>query len=295
MSILANELRTSSIGAAISHIVVPASMMTALDMHGFSLTLYPLDATDADLLGAEARVRAWPGIAAFKGPIVVPIPAGLGHLAPVPSASPAHEALLRQACKALVLAEADLNLLDAKSGDGDTGSTLAGACRALLSRIDTLPLADFTQLHRAIRQELGQSMGGSSGVLLAIFFTATGDALSRGLSLIAAFEAGLARMQEVGGAKPGDRTMIDALHPALQALPGGLAKAAAAARAGANLTATMSRALAGRATYVSAEHLGGHIDPGAEAVARLFEHLRDSVLSHADPDAPAPRQATRLP
>ena len=86
-------------------------------------------------------------------------------------------------------------------------------------------------------------------------------------------------MQEVGGANPGDRTMIDALHPALKALPGGLASAATVARAGADLTATMLRALAGRATYVSSEKLAGHIDPGAEAVARLFEHLRDAILS----------------
>jgi triose/dihydroxyacetone kinase / FAD-AMP lyase (cyclizing) len=278
MSILANELQNSSIGAAISHIIGPASMMTALDMHGFSLTLYPLGDTDADLLAAEVRVKAWPGIATLGQPIVIPLPAGLAQLVPAPSTNPTNEAFLRSACQGLLAAETDLNALDAKSGDGDTGSTLAGACRALLARIDDLPLADFTQLHRAIGQELSQTMGGSSGVLLAILFTATGDALSRGLGLIAALEVGLVRMQEVGGAKPGDRTMIDALHPALKALPGGLAKAAAAARAGANQTATMSRALAGRATYVSAEQLAGHIDPGAESVARLFEHLRDATL-----------------
>jgi dihydroxyacetone kinase len=80
-------------------------------------------------------------------------------------------------------------------------------------------------------------------------------------------------MQEVGGAKLGDRTMVDALRPALTHLEGGLAAAARAARAGANLTADMSLAGAGRATYVSADQLRGHIDPGAEAVARLFEAL----------------------
>ncbi|MGL4321649.1 MAG: dihydroxyacetone kinase subunit DhaK [Paracoccaceae bacterium] len=278
MSILANELRNSSIGTAISHIIGPALMMTALDMHGFSLTLYALDDTDADLLAAEVQVQSWPGIATLGEPIVIPLPGRLAQPAPAPSMNPTNEAFLRSACQGLLAAETDLNALDAKSGDGDTGSTLAGACRALLARIDTLPLADFTQLHRAIGQELSQTMGGSSGVLLAILFTATGDALSRGLGLIASLVVGLARMQEVGGAKPGDRTMVDALHPALEALPGGLANAAAAARAGANLTATMSRALAGRATYVSAEQLTGHIDPGAEAVARLFEHLRDATL-----------------
>ena len=69
--------------------------------------------------------------------------------------------------------------------------------------------------------------------------------------------------------------MIDALAPALQALPGGLESAAKAARAGADFTATITRAKAGRATYVSADKLTGHNDPGAEAVALLFERLAE--------------------
>ena len=89
-----------------------------------------------------------------------------------------------------------------------------------------------------------------------------------------ALQAGLERMQEIGGAKPGDRTMIDALHPALMVLDDGLEAATTAARKGANFTATLSIAKAGRAAYVNAEKLKGHIDPGAEAVARLFEALR---------------------
>jgi dihydroxyacetone kinase len=85
--------------------------------------------------------------------------------------------------------------------------------------------------------------------------------------------AGLDRMRQIGGANPGDRTMVDALLPALDALDKGLAAAAKAARAGADHTATLTKAKAGRAAYISAEQLGGHNDPGAEAVARLFEHL----------------------
>ena len=80
-------------------------------------------------------------------------------------------------------------------------------------------------------------------------------------------------MRDVGGAGPGDRTMIDALAPALEALPDGIAAAAKAARAGADATAEITRARAGRASYVSASNLEGHADPGAEAVARVFESL----------------------
>jgi dihydroxyacetone kinase len=109
--------------------------------------------------------------------------------------------------------------------------------------------------------------------LLAIFFAAAGDALSSGLSTKDALKAGLTRMQEIGGAQLGDRTMVDALHPALDALPEGMGAAATAARAGAEHTATLVKAKSGRASYISASQLQGHVDPGAEAVARLFEHM----------------------
>lgn len=69
--------------------------------------------------------------------------------------------------------------------------------------------------------------------------------------------------------------MIDALFPALEALSRGLPAAAKAARDGANLTATITRAKAGRASYIAASKLAGHNDPGAEAVARLFEKLAE--------------------
>ncbi|MEL6997862.1 MAG: dihydroxyacetone kinase subunit L, partial [Pseudomonadota bacterium] len=167
--------------------------------------------------------------------------------------------------------------LDAKSGDGDTGSTLATAARALMGAVDRLPLADHTQLYRAIGLELSQTMGGSSGVLLAIFFAAAGDASGSGQDLIGALRAGLDRIRQVGGAALGDRTMIDAMQPALDAMPEGLAAATAAARAGADATASITKARAGRASYLSEASLAGHNDPGAEAVARLFEHLNAEV------------------
>ena len=192
----------------------------------------------------------------------------------LPSSSNARtRAILESVSDLLIGAEGKLNELDAKSGDGDTGSTLATAARALKDSLDRMPLADLTQLFPALGNELSQTMGGSSGVLLAIFFAATGDGASSGLPMGEALKAGLARMQEIGGAEIGDRTMIDALAPALDALEEGTDKAAQAARAGADHTATMLKAKAGRASYISAKQLEGHIDPGAEAVARLFEHL----------------------
>ncbi len=278
MAILTHELRLSAIGPAISHIIGPAPMMTALDMHGFSLTLYPLCGEDEVLLAARTPLRAWPGLQGFAAPKNLPLPDGLIPLRQIPSANLATAAFLTRCCKALIAAEVDLNALDAKSGDGDTGSTLAGAARALLLNMDQLPLSDHTQLFRALGQELSQTMGGSSGVLLAIYCAAAGDAMSGGHSLAGALKMGLARMQEVGGAELGDRTMIDALGPALDALPQGIGAAATAARAGANRTAMMSKAHAGRASYISAANLVGHVDPGAEAVARVFEALCEMAV-----------------
>ncbi|MBO6883284.1 MAG: dihydroxyacetone kinase subunit DhaK [Marivita sp.] len=274
MSILANDLVKSSIGKNLKLIVGPAAMMTSLDMRGFSVSVFPLKAEDHAWLSAPCAPSAWPGCKAIKPVRTVELPDGLRPIQPIPSQHKATADFLTRCCQILIAAEADLNALDAKSGDGDTGSTLAGAARALIGALDRLPLADHTQLFRAIGQELTQTMGGSSGVLLAIFFTAAGDAASSGLSMVAALKEGLDRMQRIGGAQLGDRTMVDALKPALDELDASdLAKAATAARKGADHTATITRAKAGRASYINADQLQGHVDPGAEAVARLFEQL----------------------
>lgn len=277
MSVLVHELVNSSIGKNISHVVGPAAMMTSLDMHGFSVSVFPADGSDLEALTEPVSLTAWPGLSQVKPIVIAALPDGLMPLAPLPSDHKETRELLINCCNVLISAEHDLNALDAKSGDGDTGSTLAGAARALVKAVDGLPLSDHAQLLRAIGLELSQTMGGSSGVLLAIFFTAAGDGAANGLPMHDALKAGLVRMQEIGGAHLGDRTMVDALAPALDALGTSLQSAAHAARTGANLTATLVRAKAGRAVYINAKQLEGHIDPGAEAVARLFEHLAISL------------------
>ncbi|MEM9471380.1 MAG: dihydroxyacetone kinase subunit DhaK [Pseudomonadota bacterium] len=273
MSVLAHELGQSPIADRIAHMIGPATMMTSLDMRGFSVSLYPADDSEIELLCTATPLAAWPGVSEI-GPVgLVAVPDGLTPIAPLPSDHAETRTFLTDCCEVLIAAEDDLNALDAKSGDGDTGSTLAGAARALIAAMDRLPLADHTQLLRAIGLELSQTMGGSSGVLLAIFFAASGDGASSGLPMREALKAGLARMQEIGGAQMGDRTMVDALAPALEALENSVRDAAYAARSGADHTATILQAKAGRAAYINAKQLEGHADPGAEAVARLFEHL----------------------
>jgi dihydroxyacetone kinase len=273
MSILTQDLFSSDISDRITHIVGPSAMMTALDMHGFSISVVELTQDDDALLSQPVDVIGWPGCNPRTPTKVLPLPDGLSPIRAPSSPHAATKAFLTTCCEILIASEADLNALDARSGDGDTGSTLATAANALIEAMDKLPLADHTQLYRAIGLELSQTMGGSSGVLLAIFFAAAGDASASGKPMRAALQAGLERMRQVGGANPGDRTMVDALAPALDALDTGLTSAANAARKGADYTATLTTAKAGRATYINAKQLEGHIDPGAEAVARLFEHL----------------------
>ncbi len=273
MSILTNELLSHGIGDRIKYVVGPSAMMTALDMHGFSISVMELADGDAVLLQQAVDCPGWPDCQPIASTSVLPLPDGLSPIRAPASEHAPTKAFLISCCEILIAAEVDLNALDAKSGDGDTGSTLATAARALIDAMDTLPLADHTQLYRAIGLELSQTMGGSSGVLLAIFFAAAGDASSSGQPMHLALQSGLARLRQIGGANPGDRTMVDALNPALEVLHEGLEQAAKAARKGADYTATLTTAKAGRATYINSDQLRGHTDPGAEAVARLFEHL----------------------
>lgn len=273
MSVLAEELTHSRIGGQIRWLVGPAAMMTSLDMHGFSVSLLPVSKTEEALLQAPVAPWVWPGCLALGPVSILPLPDGLSPIQPLPSKNDETRRFIEKCCNILIAAEDDLNALDAKSGDGDTGSTLATAARALVTALDRMPLADLTQLYRAIGVELSQTMGGSSGVLLAIFFAAAGDASSSGSDSIGALKAGLDRVMQVGGAKPGDRTMIDAMMPALNALENGIDAAAREARQGADATSRITRARAGRASYVSEAALSGHNDPGAEAVALLLEQL----------------------
>ncbi|WP_187428573.1 Dihydroxyacetone kinase [Roseobacter fucihabitans] len=277
MAVLTQALATSQKAKAITKIIGPAPLMTSLDMHGFSVSILPLTPVRLDALNRPVPMSDWPGMTDLAPVISKPLPDGLSPIEPIPSENAKTRALIETCCDLLIAAQTDLNALDAKSGDGDTGSTLATAARALKGSLDRMPLADLTQLFRAISNELSQTMGGSSGVILAIFFGATGDACANGHPTSQALMIGLDRISQVGGAQQGDRTMIDALKPAFDALPQGFEDAAAAARTGANGTAQMGKAKAGRASYVPEENLIGHNDPGAEAVARLFEGLATAL------------------
>ncbi|TIT32453.1 MAG: DAK2 domain-containing protein [Mesorhizobium sp.] len=271
MSLVANAVLASPLARAVKLTIGPGPLMTALNMNGFSLSLIRLDAARQAALLAPVGPHAWmpakPVVAPYVVPMVKPAHEGAARKA---SPDAGTRRLIVTVCEKLISLEATLNGLDAKAGDGDTGSTVATGARSILERLDTLPLADPAATLGAVGDLLSASMGGSSGVLLSIFFTAASRALDGSTDVPKALLAGLERMTFYGGAKPGDRTMVDALEPALRALDAkGLEEAAIVAARGAEATAAMERAKAGRSAYVGTK-LQGVVDPGAHAVAEVF-------------------------
>jgi dihydroxyacetone kinase len=275
MGVLAHEILSGALGRKIRLVVGPAPMMTSLDMHGFSASLLPLTSDFERALLSDAAPSAWPGVRVHAKPVVLRLAKRQGIKSPKASRDPALAALVQRICDILVANEARLNALDAKTGDGDTGSTVATAARSVKGQLDRMPQAELGAFFAAISDTLATTMGGSSGVLLAILFAAASRAAAGGESWAKALVSGMDGMMAHGGARPGDRTMIDSLKPALDRLAGGgsLIDAARQARRGADATALMERAGVGRSSYLGAGNLAGNIDPGAEAVAALFEGL----------------------
>jgi triose/dihydroxyacetone kinase / FAD-AMP lyase (cyclizing) len=274
MQVLTCAVLATDLGRRVRLLLGPAPLMTALDMHGASLSILPLDDALEAALVAPTPVPAWPGAVRLAPPVLRAVPAGLAGSTFAPSRDAVTAARITAVAQALIGAEDRLNALDARVGDGDAGTTFAGAARAVLDDLDRLPQADPAALCRALAERIGRAVGGSSGVLGSIFFAAAAAALADGAAWPEALAAGVSRIQTYGGAGLGDRTLLDALIPAIEALKaGGLAEAAAAARAGAEATASMARAGAGRSSYLAAGDLAGVEDPGAAGVAEAFRSL----------------------
>ena len=249
-------------------------------MKGFSLTAIVLEESIEKALLSDVETASWQKPVQSRTINVVPSTLDSARVDFTPSANPQVGDYVAQVTGALIDLEEHLNALDAKVGDGDTGSTFAAGAREIAERLERqqLPLNDLPTLFALIGERLTVVMGGSSGVLMSIFFTAAGQKLGQGASVAEALNAGLEQMKFYGGADEGDRTMIDALQPALAALlaePENLQAAFAAAQAGADRTCQSSKAGAGRASYLNSDSLLGNMDPGAHAVAMVFKALAE--------------------
>jgi len=169
-------------------------------------------------------------------------------------------ALLQALVTRFTGAEDDLNALDAATGDGDHGSTILRGLRAAAAAPDDAVAAFRT------------ATGGASGSLFAQVLGAM-IAVQEGAALAEALTRAADRIAQIGQAKPGDKTMLDALIPAAAAAPDGLCAAIAAAEAGAEATRAMA-ARRGRARYVEGAGVG-HIDAGATSVAHCLQVLAE--------------------
>lgn len=273
MALLTKELAHSALKESIAYLIGPAPLVSALDMKGSSLTLLKLNDLFEKALHEEVETLGWQKPVAFAPLRTVAHSAIHDRVEYTPSENPQVEKSVSSVARTLIQLENRLNALDAKVGDGDTGSTFAQGARDIAQRLEehALPLDDVSKLLLLVGDRLATVMGGSSGVLMSIFFTAAGQKLHDGKSLPDALMSGLAQMKQYGGADLGDRTLIDALQPALEALQkNDLQAAAQAAQLGAEATAKMEKAGAGRSSYVNKENLDGVMDPGAVAVAEVF-------------------------
>lgn len=276
MALLTKELAHSALKDQIAYLIGPAPLVSSLDMKGFSLSLLRLNETFEKAINADVQTVGWQKPVPFAPMKTQRHNPVYNQLEIEPSENPQVKTLLSTAAWTLVDLENRLNALDAKVGDGDTGSTFAEGAREIIHLLEqgALPLNNTAQLLQLVGERLATVMGGSSGVLMSIFFTAAGQAVHDGKSLPEALLRGLHQMKHYGGADLGDRTLIDALQPALEALrDSGLDAAASAAKAGAAKTATMQTAGAGRSSYVNSESLEGVTDPGAVAIAEVFAAL----------------------
>ncbi|OUF43219.1 dihydroxyacetone kinase [Pluralibacter gergoviae] len=280
MAILTAELAKTPLHARIDWLIGPAALVTALDMKGFSLSAIVLEESIEKALLADVETSGWLRPVQPRQISVMPSSLRSASVSYQPSGNAEVAGIVARVTGTLDGLEAELNALDAKVGDGDTGSTFAAGAREIARLLEAkqLPLDDLPVLFALIGERLTVVMGGSSGVLMSIFFTAAGQALAQGESIASALNAGLKQMKFYGGADEGDRTMIDALQPALASLlaePGVLQKAFEAAEAGAERTRNAAKANAGRASYLNSDSLIGNMDPGAHAVARVFKALAE--------------------
>ncbi|MEU1117040.1 dihydroxyacetone kinase family protein [Streptomyces sp. NPDC005879] len=289
-------------------LVVPGTFTAALDMAGFSLTLTRLEEGWAELWTtptrtplvlprpsrtpdrSEAATATAPRTTATNSPVRTPRTGG----------EAGDRALLDRYALTVTQVRDNLTKLDQLVGDGDFGDNLAGGVRRAVKLADETGADGTTALAEAFLNDVG----GTSGPLFGLFFQhlAAASPAEGGTPSVAALAeaaaAGHAAIHRVGGAVPGDCTLVDALAPAAESLAASrdakteapLTEAAQAAIRGALATASL-RPRRGRASYVG-DHALGVPDPGALAVALLFMALADIHEPATAPRLPAPGHIT---
>ncbi|WP_067219315.1 dihydroxyacetone kinase family protein [Stappia indica] len=268
------------------------NFMTALEMPGCSLSLMPLDDELSALIDEATLAPAWPGPGLIDEKPTVAAPTATDDILAGEADGPVSDAVRKAMlaiAEALDAAEQKLTELDSVAGDGDLGASMvrgAVALRGVAAQQFSTPSKALDALALALRREIAGSSGPFYAIaLMRVARLLEGEASpSADLWGKALAEAGEA-VSATGGAKPGDRTMLDALAGAAEGWRAARAEgrtgleafdaAAAGAAGGAEKTAQMTPKL-GRASYLG-ERVLGHPDAGATAVAIWMDALARSL------------------
>jgi dihydroxyacetone kinase phosphoprotein-dependent L subunit len=186
-------------------------------------------------------------------------------------------------CDTLIGKEQELCKLDSFIGDGDHGVTISRGFSAVKAKLDGMGETGIGNQLTQVGDTLSETMGGAIGPIIGGIFTAMGEAAA-GVDALGTAKAaemlhkGLEEVMMIGSAKPGDRTLVDALAPAVDSMesdaktdiPLGIAleHAAAAAKLGAENTKNMI-AKKGRAKFLQEKSLG-YQDAGATSMSYIF-------------------------
>ena len=189
---------------------------------------------------------------------------------------------IRRFADAVAEHRTELVRLDTAIGDGDHGTNMDRGMRKAVERLDGTDAGDIGADLKAVGMALVSSVGGAAGPLYGTLFLQMGTASAGRAELdhdgwTAAVEAGIKGVQARGKAQPGDKTMLDALLPALEALRDGgdLARAADAAQEGMKATIPLE-ARKGRASYLGPRSVG-HQDPGATSSYLLMRSAAEAL------------------
>lgn len=197
---------------------------------------------------------------------------------------PSVTAAIRAVAAAIAEQHVELTRLDREIGDGDHGENMNRGFKAVVAKLDADPGMTPGAILKLVAMTLMSTVGGASGPLYGTAFlraaTAVGDAGQLDAGAVgAALAAALGGVQARGKAVPGDKTMVDALVPAVEAAEGArgdsvaeVLQAAAAAAQDAVATTIPLVARKGRASYLG-ERSAGHADPGATSTAVILRAL----------------------
>jgi triose/dihydroxyacetone kinase / FAD-AMP lyase (cyclizing) len=267
--------------------IYAGTFLSSLDMAGISISVLGINDEMLRWLDAATTAPAWPNVLKQRpGKPEAQIPMEISAEANSPTGEGAQseagkrtKLAIEAACMSLIEAEGELTEMDRLTGDGDLGTSMERAARAVQASLDSYPLDNVPATLKALGHTLRRELGGSSGPLYGVLFLRCGSVLgdlgATGLTRwTEAIDQGCRAISVLGGAKPGDRTMLDALDPFAETLR----REAGKPPREAVLTAQMKPRL-GRSSYLG-DRVLGYPDPGAKAVAVWLRAVSEALFAN---------------